>query len=350
MASVQDRLRTALTISTAPGASSKKGHGVNPVGIKKVTEWEFAKRYKMGQQVMESTNAGMDVVQAVRLEDGLPVVIKTRQRPGSFKTPEVERDWRRTTEVQLGMPQTCRLCEYFEVLETDKCYFVIMEKVEGKDLFEVISEARPAREEARDIVRQILEALDVLHSHGRIHKDLKIENVMVDLSASGSSVVSQQRRTPESAAASRTRSFGASPATTKLIDFDTVEDWEPSSPSAKEVLGTDGYIAPEAYLGQYSPASDVYAAGVVMYKVLVGEFPTREEIFDDEPGENWVGSPSMKRIYARLQKEVIDFTKPPFDKDVLAADLCCKLLAFEAIDRPSAADALKNAWFYEEPR
>jgi len=303
MASVKDRLRISLTISTAPSASNKKGHGVNPVGIKKVTQREFAKRYKMGQQVMESTNAGMDVVQAVRLEDGMPVVIKTRQRPGSFKTPEVERDWRRTTEVQLGMPQTCRLCEYFEVLETDKCYFVIMEKVEGKDLFEVISEGRPAREEARDIVRQILEALDVLHSHGRIHKDLKIENVMVDLSAAGSSVVSPQRRTQESAAAIRTN-FGASPASTKLIDFDTVEDWEPSSPSAKEVLGTDGYIAPEAYLGQYSPASDIYAAGVVMYKVLVGEFPTREEIFDDEPGENWVGSPSMKRIYACLKKEV----------------------------------------------
>lgn len=30
-----------------------------------------------------------------------------------------------------------------------------------------------------------------------------------------------------------------------------VEDWEPTSPKAKDVLGTDGYIAPEAYLGPF---------------------------------------------------------------------------------------------------
>merc|ERR1740120_563541 len=136
------------------------------------------------------------------------------------------------------------------------------------------------------------------------------------------------------------------PATAKLIDFDTVEDWEPTSPKAKEVLGTDGYIAPEAYLGEYSPASDVYAAGVVMYKVLAGEFPTRDEIFDDQPGENWVGSPSMQRIYKRLQTESINFTCAPFDRDVIAADLCARLLAFDAVDRPSVQEALQHAWFF----
>merc|ERR1719327_1440077 len=84
-----------------------------------------------------------------------------------------------------------------------------------------------------------------------------------------------------------------SPAMAKLIDFDTVQDWEPMSPKAKDVLGTDGYIAPEAYGGEYSPASDVYAVGVIMYKLLTGRFPSRPDIFDDEPGENWVGSEAM---------------------------------------------------------
>merc|ERR1719476_702942 len=87
----------------------------------------------------------------------------------------------------------------------------------------------------------------------------------------------------------------------KLIDFDTVQDWEPSSPKAREVLGTDGYIAPEAYSGEYSPASDVYCIGVIMYKLLTRRFPSNSEIFDDKPGENWVGSPAMKRIRERLR-------------------------------------------------
>jgi len=345
MKAARDRL-SAVGLAVETGSShtggsrnaATAGCGVRPGGIQKTTDREVAKRYRLGENVMESTNVGVDVVRAIRLADGLQCVVKTRKRPGSFKTPEIEREWRRTTEVQLGMPETERLCQYYEVFETDTMYYVIMEKVQGKDLFEVMGETKPTLFEAREIVRQTLEALALLHSHGRIHKDLKIENVMVDLSAcspKGSAMVPQA-------------SGGGSPATAKLIDFDTVEDWEPSSPKAKEVLGTDGYIAPEAYLGEYSPASDIYAAGVVMYKVLAGDFPTRDDIFDDQPGENWVGSPSMQRIYKRLQTERIDFTLPPFDRDDNAADLCCRLLAFNAKDRPAAEEALKHPWFFTE--
>jgi len=342
---------------------------VNPAGIKVMTDREVAKRYRLGGQVMESTNTGMEVVRAIRLDDKKEVVVKTRKRPESFKTPEVEREWRRTTEIQLGMPRTQRLCQYYEVLETDKMYYVVMEKVGGKDLFEVMGDTRPSLDDAREIVRQTLEALAVLHGHGRIHKDLKIENVMVDLTAKTGSPARSRMvssdATAELAAPDKKEAGGAedsdeseeageffghrksltSPAAAKLIDFDTVEDWQPTSPKAKEVLGTDGYIAPEAYLGDYSPASDIYAAGVVMYKVLVGDFPTRDELFDDLPGQNWVGSPQMKRIHERLKVEKIDFTRPPLDKDHLAADLLAQLLAFEAADRPSAQIALMHDWF-----
>merc|ERR1712178_215794 len=96
----------------------------------------------------------------------------------------------------------------------------------------------------------------------------------------------------------------------KLIDFDTVQDWEPTSPKSRDVLGTDGYIAPEAYGGEYSPASDIYCVGVIMYKLLTRKFPSRADIFDDQPGENWVGSPAMKRIRERLKTEKMAFSRP----------------------------------------
>merc|ERR1719163_2603120 len=140
-------------------------------------------------------------------------------------------------------------------------------------------------EDTREVVRQILEALRVMHGTGRIHKDLKLENVMVDT-------------TPASPSA-------------KIIDFDTVVDWAPTSPRSKHVLGTDGHIAPEAYIGDYSPASDIYAVGVVLYKMLTRKLPFRPSIFDDKPGENYVGSSAMFRVQERLKKEPIDFTPAP---------------------------------------
>merc|ERR550539_1384656 len=152
--------------------------------------------------------------------------------------------------------------------------------------------------------------------------------------------ISPKKKTPTAEGAD-----SISPAAAKLIDFDTVESWEPTSPKSRDVLGTDGYIAPEAYSGNYSPASDMYCVGVIMYKLLTGKFPTRTDIFDDLPGENWVGSPAMKRIQERLKSEKIDFGRAPFDRSPVAADLASSLLRFDPNERPSAEEALRHPWF-----
>merc|ERR1719215_2216840 len=99
------------------------------------------------------------------------------------------------------------------------------------------------------------------------------------------------------------------PGSVKLIDFDTVEDWSPKSPKATRVLGTDQYIAPEAYEGRYSPASDIFAIGVIAYRLLAGTFPFRNSLFDDKPGENWVGSPKMREIRGKLQAVRLDWQR-----------------------------------------
>merc|ERR1719245_1538821 len=75
-------------------------------------------------------------------------------------------------------------------------------------------------------------------------------------------------------------------------------------------------------------------------------FPSRHDIFDDEPGENWVGSPAMRRIQERLTKEKIEFKRPPLDSCIHATDLVKMMLAFDPNDRPSAADALHHEWFF----
>jgi len=305
-------------------------------GIRVMTEAQFAKLYRLGGQVMESTNTGMQVLFATRESDGLEVVVKVRNRGKSFKGASEERDWRLTTEVQLKMPKIETVCEFYDVVETKENYYVVMEKVSGRDLFEQLAAERMRQADAREVVYQVLCALKGFHAAGRIHKDLKLENVMVDMNSPEVS---------HSPGFFNSSSPSCSSPGAKLIDFDTVQDWEPSSPKSKDVLGTDGYIAPEAYSGEYSPASDIYCVGVIMYKLLTRKFPSRLDIFDDRPGENWVGSPAMRRIQERLRHQKIDFQRAPLDKCPLAADICSKMLFLDPTARPSAEEALRHAWF-----
>jgi serine/threonine protein kinase len=340
MSSVRDRLNKNLpSLSVSTGKNHDSQSTIKT--IRSIEEAEFAKKYQLGEQVMESCHAGMSIRFAERLSDNLKVVIKVRVKAVSFKKNKgsEELEWRGTMEMQLNMPKSEVICELMEVIETEKNYYVVMEKVEGKDLFETMSQESILHGDAREIVKQILVALQSMHEAGRIHKDLKLENVMVDMDQSVS-----RRSTSRKGTATSVRS-PISPVSAKLIDFDTVENWEPNSPKAKDVLGTDGYIAPEAYLGAYSPASDMYCVGVITYKLLTKRFPSRREMFDDKPGENYVGSPAMGRIHERLKATPMDFTRSPFDACPAASDFVAALLSFDPDKRLTAGQALAHDWF-----
>jgi len=306
----------------------------------------FSTKYVLGGEVMPSTHACMQVRFATRTDDGQRVVVKLRAKRGSFSSSEEEREWRVSTEFMLNLPRSMNIAEIYEVLEDDKAYYVVMEKVEGQDLFETLdSEGRLSVSDCREIIRQLLAAVAELHERGIIHKDLKLENVMLD-------------RTPRSSV-TRSTSFCqnvAKPATgcaspvVKLIDFDTVEEWSPKAAQTpggrprQSIVGTDQYISQEAYAGNYSPASDVFALGVIAYRLLTGRFPFNSAMFDDEVGENWVGSPKMKEIQDRLKRFEINWQLAPLPVEPLACELIRAMLSVNEQDRPSASEALRHEW------
>lgn len=279
----------------------------------------------MGKEVMPSTHSYMKVNFATRKRDGLDCVVKVRYKPNCFRSREDERSWRHNTEFLLNLPDSAGVARLFEVLEDPKAFYVVMEKVGGMDLFETLEAGKVAVDRVKAILRQLLASLVHLHSHNAVHKDLKLENVMLD-----GPVKSKDRSDSSSAI--------------KVIDFDTLEEWTPSAPVSKDVVGTDQYIAQEAYSGRYSPLSDIFAVGVIAYRLLCGRFPFHDGTFDDEAGENWVGCPKMAQIRKRLKVARIDFSHHAFHENPEAMDLVTRMLSYSEQQRPTAMAALEHPW------
>lgn len=291
----------------------------------------FADFYDMGKEVMPSTHRYMKVNFATRKTDKQEVVVKVRFKPACFCSRQDEKNWRLNTEFLLNLPDSIGVARVYEVMEDPTAFYVVMEKVGGLDLFETLEHMRKIPvSTTREIMRQLLESLVFLHSHCAVHKDLKLENVMVDCSE---------------ALAGKSKSMSLQAV--KVIDFDTLESWSPAGSTAKDVVGTDQYISQEAYAGKYSPLSDIFACGVILYRLLTGKFPFHDDMFDDEAGENWVGSPKMAQIRRRLKVAKVDFSKEVFQEHQDATDLVMRMLAYQENQRPTASAALEHPWFQD---
>ena len=133
--------------------------------------------------------------------------------------------------------------------------FLVMEHVPGERLACILERegALPA-ERACVLVGQILAALDAAHAVGVVHADVKCDNVLVDAARDGSELAT-------------------------LIDFGIARlaDREATTDAQVGIVaGTPEYLAPEVIHGEPpTPASDLYAAGVVLYELLTGATPFR---------------------------------------------------------------------------
>lgn len=332
--------QSSSSSSTFPPSSG------GPAGGRRGIRWveDVSQYYKLGGNVMPSCHSGMEIRHAYRTamspaeqESGVPepLVVKVRYKAKSFQGRNDEPKWRHTTELILNIPYCPGIARIYEVIEDPRAYYVIMERAGGCDLYECLSGAPEKRlppHEAKDVLRELLSAVAELHSFGFIHKDLKLENVM--LNRAGAKSPAHMRRSLAT----------TSGAGVKLIDFDTVEEWTADSPKAKHVLGTDQYIAPEAYDGGYSPLSDVFAVGVIAYKLLTGTFPYNGRLFNDKPGENWVGSPKMREIKEKLCEARVSWRHAIFDREPGAQALISRMLAVRERDRPQAQECLNDPW------
>jgi calcium/calmodulin-dependent protein kinase IV len=146
------------------------------------------------------------------------------------------------------------IIELREVYETPSAFFLVTGLVEGMELFDAIVEKGTYSEkDAARVMRQVFEALLYLHQRNIVHRDLKPENLL----------------TQESDKALGPKVLLADFGLATCVDQQTL---------LTVACGTPAYIAPEVLSGEgYGVSADNWAAGVIVYILLVGYQPFYDE-------------------------------------------------------------------------
>lgn len=141
--------------------------------------------------------------------------------------------------------------EVYDVGESEGRHYIVMEYVRGRTLKQLISQRGALhKEEAVEIMKQLVSAISAAHENNIIHRDIKPQNVLVK-----------------------------DDGTVKITDFGiALANDAVQLTSSDSVLGSAHYLAPETTRGE--PATnqiDIYALGIVFYELLCGDVPFHGE-------------------------------------------------------------------------
>jgi serine/threonine-protein kinase len=204
-----------------------------------------------GRFVLERalSRGSMSIVVAARSRGGEPVAIKYLN-PGQAGDPAVCARFDREASA-LWRSQSEHVVRMLDVGRAPALGpYIVMERLEGKDLAQLVAEAPLAPERATSYVVQACRGLAVAHAAGIVHHDVKPENLL--LSGAGED------------------------ETVKLIDFGISEDAAHPEPAGGDwIVGTPAYMSPERITGtcQADPRSDIWSLGVTLHELASGRQP-----------------------------------------------------------------------------
>ena len=188
---------------------------------------------------------------ALHLASGRLVAIKSFNKK-KLTTKRAKRKIKTEIEAlsKLRNPFCTQIYDYFE---TDTHILIVMEYVCGDLLGFIRKRAKISEPTAKIIFKQIIKGLQYIHKRKIVHRDIKLDNVLIDLTN-----------------------------TVKICDFGVCRILQPGD-IMYEHCGTPAYIAPEIFKdeGYEGFSCDVWSAGVTLYYMLAGVQPFKANKIED---------------------------------------------------------------------
>jgi len=206
----------------------------------------------------------------------------------------------------------------YEIFESASCMWLILELVDGGDLNYFIGGHKHYSERVvAHHFKQILQGLHYLHSQGVVHRDIKLDNILikgdheygeVKIADFGLSALVQMSNSGyDRTASSKRKAFNG----------------------LREVWGTASYFAPELIDRKYGPQADMWSAGCILFEMLSGEHPFASD--DDDA------------LYDMIRKGRFSMKSSVWNGvSGSAKDLLLKILVVDPNERLSATEALQH--------
>lgn len=197
------------------------------------------------------------------------------------------------------------IVKLIEIFESKSSYYLVLEYCQQKDLFEKLeNEGKFQEETAKYILYQLADAMNYIHSMKIAHRDLKLENILLD-----------------------------SQGNAKLTDFGLSAKYDNKFLSTS--CGTMSYACPEKLKGEnYNPEkSDVWSLGIVFYTLLHGFLPYNSEDLSS---------------LVEIEKKIIHYDENLSSESI---DLIKKMLEVNSEKRINFKGILANSYLsnYQDP-
>ena len=210
------------------------------------------------------------------------------------------------------------ITKILETFEDDQFFFIIMEYINGGNLFSYVKKRKRINEKlAKSIFKQIILGIKHLQSRLIVHRDIKLENILIDKDNN-----------------------------IKLCDFGIGIILDSKDQILRNHCGTPMYIAPEILLsnrevGYKGFPVDIWSAGITLYIMLTGRVPFNA----DDEYKNDFNLEIKKDKYQNLIYEIIH--KPPKEAtniSIEAKDLLDRLLTKDPNKRITCDEILDHPW------